>query len=241
MVVVPTSSSLAYSFFEPPPTQTMLPIVEGILRLSRKYDVQYLKRRALAHLDSAFPMTLAAWKMREKTRTIPPIDNTPFAAFKVAREFELDWLMPSIAYCISSHPFEKTLDYAIFDDERIDLEWPDKRMCIVGRQKLIMMQAQIALQMTRTADAQVEGCTNPTCTSTRLRCADILSGWDMASFLDYFEDNASLYSHEFCPVCLTAFKDSCVSSCEKLWNDLPGFFHLPSWEDLEKNRCFVSD
>jgi hypothetical protein len=186
-------------------------------------------------------MTLAAWKTREKTRTIPPLDNTPFAAFRIAREFDLDWLVPSIVYCISSHPFEKTLDHAVFNDHNINLNWPDKRMCIIGRQKLVMVQAQIALQMTRDANTEIEGCTSPSCASTRLRCAEILSGWDMASFLDYFEDNACLYSHEFCPVCLESFKDACVSSCEKLWNDLPGFFHLPSWEGLEKTKLCVSD
>ncbi|KAF8882749.1 hypothetical protein CPB84DRAFT_1851129 [Gymnopilus junonius] len=100
------------SFFEPPPARTELPIVEGILRLSLKYDVKYLRQRALNHLLTTFPTTLEAWRVRDKERTIPPVDNTPFAAFRLAREFDLVWLLPAIIYCISSHPFDKTLDHA---------------------------------------------------------------------------------------------------------------------------------
>ncbi|KAF9535840.1 hypothetical protein CPB83DRAFT_842433 [Crepidotus variabilis] len=229
------------SFFMPPPTPTDLPIVEGVLRLALKYDVQYLKRRALSHLISTFPMSLSAWKNREKTRTIPPVDNTPFAAFRIAREFDLDFMLPSILYCISSHPFEKTLDSAVFQDDKISFVWPDKRMCIVGRQKLLMMQSQSALNMTRNAEAPVAECTGSSCASTRLRCADILSAWDMAGFLDYFEDNANVYSHEFCTVCRTNFKEMCALASQQMWSELPTMFGLPRWDELEKSRLFAFD
>lgn len=229
------------SYFEPPPTPTDLATVESILRLSLKYDVQYLKRRAISHLNSTFPMTLTAWRTREKTRTIPPVDNTPFAAFRTAKEFDLDWILPSILYCISSHPIEKTLDHAMFGAEKITLKWADKRLCVIGRQKLLLNQSQSALQMARTAHNGVDGCTGEICAATRLHCADVLSSWDMAGFLDYFEDNACNYYDEFCPACRTAFICSCGSATQQMWDDLPTMFDLPSWEDLEKTRVTLSD
>jgi len=229
------------SFFEPPPSQTELSIVESILRLSLKYDVQYLKRRALSHLNSTFPTTLSGWKCRDQTRTIPPIDNTPFASFRIARNLELDWLLPSILYCISSHPIEKILDHAVFADEEISFKWLDKRMCIMGRQKLLMTQAQNAVQMTRTANNHVEGCTGSTCSTTRSRCAETLCSWDMAGFLDYLEDNVNFYSQDFCPACQAAFKDSYTLATQQMWDDLPSMFSLPSWRDLEKIRVAASD
>ncbi|KAJ7652646.1 hypothetical protein B0H17DRAFT_957806, partial [Mycena rosella] len=39
------------SYFMPPPTSVGLDVILGILRLSHKYDVQYLHRRALEHLS----------------------------------------------------------------------------------------------------------------------------------------------------------------------------------------------
>ncbi|KAJ6542518.1 hypothetical protein DFH09DRAFT_837970, partial [Mycena vulgaris] len=46
------------SFLEPPPAKTDLAAITGILRLSHKYDVQYLCRRALLHLDTGYPTSL---------------------------------------------------------------------------------------------------------------------------------------------------------------------------------------
>lgn len=186
-------------------------------------------------------MTLTAWRTREKTRTIPPVDNTPFAAFRTAKEFDLDWVLPSILYCISSHPIEKTLDHATFGAEKIALKWADKRLCVIGRQKLLLNQSQSALQMARTAHSEVEGCTGETCAATRLHCADVLSSWDMAGFLDYFEDNACNYYDEFCPACRSAFISSCGNATQQMWDGLPTMFGLPSWEDLEKTRVTLSD
>ncbi|KAF8148678.1 hypothetical protein B0H34DRAFT_668422 [Crassisporium funariophilum] len=224
------------AFFEPPPSATELPIVEGVLRLSLKYDVQYLRKRALQHLHTTFPLTLRDWKVRDQNRTIPSIENTPFAALRIASEFDLIWLLPSILYCISSHPLEKTLDGAKWEDETINLGWADKRMCLVGRSKLLLAQSRNAMAMTKTADLDVEGCTGSshTCASTRARCADILIGWGVAGFLDYFEDNTEVYSTTFCLMCRNVFKDQCASASQSMWHDLPGMFDLPTWEDLEK-------
>ncbi|KAJ7048344.1 hypothetical protein C8F01DRAFT_1283448, partial [Mycena amicta] len=43
------------SYFEPPPTPVVVSSLVGILRLAHKYDVQYLFRRALKHLEVFFP------------------------------------------------------------------------------------------------------------------------------------------------------------------------------------------
>ncbi|THU75115.1 hypothetical protein K435DRAFT_707641, partial [Dendrothele bispora CBS 962.96] len=37
-------------YFESPPHKTSVPIITGVLRLSTKYDVPYLRKRALMHL-----------------------------------------------------------------------------------------------------------------------------------------------------------------------------------------------
>ncbi|TFK32848.1 hypothetical protein BDQ12DRAFT_472799 [Crucibulum laeve] len=103
------------SFYEPPPSPTTLLLTTSILRLSLKYDVPFLRRRALAHLHSTFPTSLSSWRQRESQRTIPGVDNTPFKALQVAREFGLDWMVPSLMYCIASHPIGKTLDGVRWD------------------------------------------------------------------------------------------------------------------------------
>lgn len=224
------------SYFEPPPAPTELPIVEAVLRLSLKYDVQYLRRRALNHLTSTFPLTLEGWKTRDSLRTIPPVDNTPFAAFRIAREFDLTWILPAIMYCISSHPFDKTLDGASWAGEEIKLGWTDKRMAIIGRQRLISLQHYTALGMTRLASTEVDGCKGPGCSGTRMRCAEVLSGWDMAGFLDYFVDHADMYDQDLCNVCNAAFQEMCSADSDHMWMKLPELFGLPDWDVLERIR-----
>ncbi|KAJ6527779.1 hypothetical protein B0H19DRAFT_1083866 [Mycena capillaripes] len=52
--VTPLSDE-TFSFFEPPPTKTDVAVITDIPRLSNKYDGQYLRRRALLHLDTGYP------------------------------------------------------------------------------------------------------------------------------------------------------------------------------------------
>ncbi|KAF9042439.1 hypothetical protein BJ165DRAFT_1312882, partial [Panaeolus papilionaceus] len=125
------------SFFEPPPCKTTIQILRGILRLSTKYDVPYLRRRSILHLESTFPTSLPAWKNRTETRTLDAIDNTPFAALQLAREMSVDWVIPAILYCVSSHPLDKVLDGTTFEGEEVDLAWGDKKMCVVRRRELL--------------------------------------------------------------------------------------------------------
>ncbi|KAJ7132735.1 hypothetical protein C8R46DRAFT_818567, partial [Mycena filopes] len=54
--------ALIYSeFFEPYPAKTIFPIIAGVLRMSHKYQVDVLRKRALVHLSSLYPTTLPGW------------------------------------------------------------------------------------------------------------------------------------------------------------------------------------
>ena len=104
------------SFFEPPPTLTNIQTIAGILRLSTKYDVEYLRRRALKHLDALYPSSLEAFDKRQDTRTTPWRDNTAFYVASLARELGLEWLMPPVLYCVCSCPAGDIVDGYIWND-----------------------------------------------------------------------------------------------------------------------------
>jgi len=217
-----------FSFFEPPPTPTDLQTVESVLRLSCKYDVAYFKLRALSHLNSAFPMTLDGWNHRDQNRTIPPLDLTPFTVIQTAREFDLDWLLPSILYCICSHPIERTFDPSLIPDEEI------RQMCINGRQKLLLMQAREALHMS--TNPVIMSCPGGRCASTLRYFADVLCGLETVGLLNYFDDITSDFPDNFCRSCKTEFRETCAVAGQKMWNELPTVFGFSSWENLEKKR-----
>ncbi|KAJ7689810.1 hypothetical protein B0H17DRAFT_936768, partial [Mycena rosella] len=48
---------MCFRFLEPRPSKADLDVVISILHLSNKYDVDYLRRRALGHLSSLYPTT----------------------------------------------------------------------------------------------------------------------------------------------------------------------------------------
>ncbi|KAF7341208.1 TY3B-TY3B protein [Mycena venus] len=86
-------------FFEPYPSETDFDAIHGVLKFSNKYLVDYLRRRALVHLSSRYPMTLDGW-----------MDPTPpswriepdllIPAINLAREVSALWILPVVFYAL---------------------------------------------------------------------------------------------------------------------------------------------
>lgn len=210
----------------------------GVLRLSSKYDVQYLRRRALQHLAVTFPTTLEAWHQRDKTRTIPPVDNTPFAALQVAREFDLPWIVPSIMYCISSHPLIKSIEGAEWSGQKLRLSSDDQRVALLGREKLLMLQNRYSVNLSVPPPEGVEGncCGEAKCVLTRQKIPEIITGWTVACYLDFYREHEYLIDHGLCKTCHTAFVRRQQLLSEEMWSALPFIFGLDDWVDLEKHK-----
>jgi hypothetical protein len=215
---------------------TELCIVAGVLRLATKYDVQYLRRRALQHLAVTFPTTLEAWHQRDKTRTIPPVDNTPFAALQLSREFDLPWIIPSIMYCISSHPLIKSIEGAEFCGRKLSLSPHDQRVALLGREKLLMLQNRYSVRLsvppTEGFEEKCEG--GGKCASTRQKIPEIITGWTVACYLDFYREHEHLIEHGFCKTCHPAFIRRQQLLGEEMWSALPFIFGLDDWIELDR-------
>ncbi|KXN83434.1 hypothetical protein AN958_01448 [Leucoagaricus sp. SymC.cos] len=230
-------------YFEAPPSHTELCIVAGMLRLSTKYDVQYLRRRALQHLAATFPVTLDAWHKRDKTRTIPPVDNTPFAALQLAREFDLSWIVPSIMYCIGSHPLIKSIEGAEWCGQKLRLSGDDQRIALLGREKLLMLQNRYSVSLSLPPPEEVEGrCQGEgRCMTTRQKIPEIITGWTVACYLDFYREHEHLINHGFCKNCLPAFLRRQQLLAEEMWSALPFIFGLDDWADLDRLKDKASE
>ncbi|KAJ7130383.1 hypothetical protein C8R44DRAFT_731912 [Mycena epipterygia] len=99
------------SFFVPPfvpPLDTL----SGILRLSIKYDVDYLRQRCLHHLSDIYPTTLKDWDLLGYSRDIinfraPPKVYPVFQVLQLLREIDAPWLVPAIMYLGCSNPIQR--------------------------------------------------------------------------------------------------------------------------------------
>ncbi|KAJ7244821.1 hypothetical protein C8J57DRAFT_1082787, partial [Mycena rebaudengoi] len=88
------------SYLMPPPEYGELHILLGVLRLSHKYDVQYLFRRALSHLARAY----YASSLAEYLDVVPERINSTtstlslIVAAKAMTEVGALWLLPIIYF-----------------------------------------------------------------------------------------------------------------------------------------------
>ncbi|KAJ7906551.1 hypothetical protein B0H13DRAFT_1619319 [Mycena leptocephala] len=82
-------------FFLAVPHRTQFDTISGFIRLSKKYQVNGLYRRAMDHLSAAFPMTLRDYPP-SLTWGLSPEET--LHGILLARELSLDWILPSAFY-----------------------------------------------------------------------------------------------------------------------------------------------
>ncbi|KAJ7089924.1 hypothetical protein C8R44DRAFT_544227, partial [Mycena epipterygia] len=84
------------SYFMPPPERARLEDVLGILRLSHKYDIQYLHRRALNHLSGLyFPPSVQAYRSPRADHIVYGPGHLPLLSLiNAATEVGALWLLP---------------------------------------------------------------------------------------------------------------------------------------------------
>ncbi|TFK61515.1 hypothetical protein BDN72DRAFT_849592 [Pluteus cervinus] len=226
------------SFFEAPGTPTTLTLISHVLRLSLKYEVPFLTRRCLSHFDSAYPTTLAGWRKRERIRTIPPVDNTPFAVLLLSLELPIPWILPAIYYCLCTHPLMKTLNGVTWEGQQLDLIWPQIKTCVAGRSKLIHTQFRYAVQFVSEGDvAEEEGrCETPHfCRGIRKHALDLIVDWETMGYFDLVDENSQMFKG-LCAECRKGFLGFFARTTKEMWDKLPGLFGLPAWKELEEMR-----
>jgi hypothetical protein len=206
--------------------------VAGILRLSTKYDVRYLRHRAISYFANTYPSTLEAWDRRGK---IADLENAPFVALKLIREVDIPEQLPAVLYCCSMQSIEDILDGMPLNwrGSRSEMDVADKRTCLIAKRKLEEALRGRVLSFLRVH--HVTRCTNrgdSTCNTGRLNFASLMAIRDsdqdpLKKSIDWDK-----YSNFVCNVCFTFSKESFETARRKLWEELPGFFDLPTWSEL---------
>ncbi|KAJ7267139.1 hypothetical protein C8J57DRAFT_1067981 [Mycena rebaudengoi] len=216
-----------YDFFEPYPADAEFEVVSGVLRLSQKYQVDHLRKRALLHLSARFPMALEDWKKRAHW-TAYPID-----VVNIAREVSADWILPLALYrcCEDMHLTELVEGDSITGSK---LSPQDTRLCLQNVLAFHTLYNSCVLDFLLTPPS-IPGCLSvQQCISTRMlrrqrydrvRRQDILP-------LTIWQDG-SWTSLSVCNPCMTHMKQSHAAAVQTFWDGLPAAFGLPNWGSLE--------
>jgi hypothetical protein len=124
----------------------------------------------------------------------------------------------------------------------IDLDWPDKRLCIVARTKLrseFRMRSLAFLQ--RASQIMPPHCElQGNCTTGASRLLAMLDGVHATTDLGFPLDEAPLMwivtsakRNLLCPSCMSDLDVSFRRVREELWDKLPSFFDLSDWQGLK--------
>ena len=137
---------------------------------------------------------------------------------------------------------EEAKEEEVDEDDKLELGWPEKRICLNARNKLLLIQNAHALAIVRhQRPNDAPKCTGDDdgakCHRTRLRIADILTRWGTAGFLDFFDEQYEAFASDFCETCRTDFKATHAQAVQELWDVLPKVCGFEGgWRELERVR-----
>ncbi|KAJ6514132.1 hypothetical protein DFH09DRAFT_998999 [Mycena vulgaris] len=224
-----------YEFFLPFPEETTLDTLIGIVRLSTKYQASALRKRALTHLSSCFPLTSAEYP-GSVSWDIAGLEWIRFVNF--AREMSLDWILPLAFYRVVAHcTFAQILDGVDVNGVHLALAPADKLKCI---EQALALAGSAASQITHFMwePLPIPGCPSGyQCTMARIAARKEVEGWRVQNTLPL-----SLWVTEdwdtmkVCQQCESAMKTAYQEAREDFWQGLPGRFGLSGWEALEQMK-----
>ncbi|KAJ7932795.1 hypothetical protein B0H13DRAFT_2263093 [Mycena leptocephala] len=243
-------------FFEPFPASTSFEIIAGCLRLSHKYGVDYLHRRALIHLSSGYRTKLVEWDKfdyhqgdlsRPATEICSwdsPTERTyMIAAIQLAREIDTPWILPSAFYelTVGYRKLGKAVFHeAVCNGVPASLSAQDQDSFAQGHYiQTASTMADILQFLFHPSD--IEGCkSSKKCFSVRLQAMESLRedlrGYASAP-LDVWEAADWRLLENLCPACLAVLKQTHKDARQVFWDKLPEIYGLPEWEELERLRA----
>ncbi|KAJ7476716.1 hypothetical protein FB451DRAFT_1366346 [Mycena latifolia] len=229
------------SFFMPPPSPTDFATVIGVMRLAHKYDVQYLFRRALSHLDSMYPATLAEF-LDVNLGNAPhhvdfPMGIVPdLITLRVASALDALWFLPTAYYNVCRFPAP---DLLAAGEPWTALGAEVQQLCLASQVQLLRATA---LTHAFLGNLPIGSCSSPK------HCAEMVSDaratlleWADVETHDLDPLKEWVFAHldgwrDLCPQCSDAAQDEYSGVQQRFWNRMPEIFGLPSWEQLRSMR-----
>ncbi|KAJ7684273.1 hypothetical protein DFH06DRAFT_1155170 [Mycena polygramma] len=237
-------------FFEAYPCPTTIETVVGILRLSHKYEVNYLRRRALIHLSSGFPTELSStetvtgsWGTSSDLLGVGPF----IAIIRLAREVDALWVLPTAFYnladaCSTGPGLLTSIRPSTFNGRSAQLSDEDQTAFVNGYCAQINTGPSDVTRFLH-EPATIPGCSDGhRCMVLRLRAIEMVRH-DRAS--PRFQADPLLLWHGLddwkrllgiCLACGDALTETHMEARLAFWDQLPQMYGLPPWEELRKMK-----
>ncbi|KAL1696063.1 hypothetical protein GGG16DRAFT_121378 [Schizophyllum commune] len=223
-------------FFESPVgSKTKLPIrqIVAVLRLAHKYDVPYLRRRALLHASTIYPRSFEGARA---TVGIPPCVH--FALADVAMEVGAQWLLVVALECCTRMGPECILDGHIspkYDNMHFQLSELAREKCLRAVRDMDQQANQRIVDMFLTP---VATCTSrAACMIKRNSIAIALLQKQQAIFVHHMpQARWDDLERVLCDDCFLHVQQADLSWGSAYWAAMPERFGLPPWSELHARR-----
>jgi hypothetical protein len=212
----------------PAPAPIEVWTVVAILRLSHKYDVQYLHRRALNHLleDGWYASSHLLEDIENHLISDPETPLEGLLVLSAATEVGALWLLPWSYYWTSTFGAKHLMPFleGVMD--------PQVRKCLAAREDILRGTVAVNRFLTK----RFSGCATPEiCNGLRDRfLADFLDELEIDSASDPLSEwnTTDLRADGLCDACCERAETEHDAAALTFWNKIPEIFGLPPWKDL---------
>ncbi|KAJ7061555.1 hypothetical protein C8F01DRAFT_987061 [Mycena amicta] len=235
------------TFFEPYPSQTDFLTIYACLRLSNKYDVEFVRKRGIIHLACHYSTTLKEFdSVVDKLSWTEPLDPAYLiCAVSLAREIDAPWMLPTVFYGLASCLIElgpQIFHGTEYEGLKCSLGMDDQKRFLEGMHAQISRSGQLLDFLSRADD---EPC-GVYCSGDSLRLHLFRS---IQVFMDKYShrplmiwvlgDWESFESDypDYCTACVTKLKERHLERRQTFWEELPAIYGLPGWDKLREKRA----
>lgn len=218
---------------------TLMTFISGILRLSTKYMIRYLRQRCIFLFLTKLPSTFESYEAKARvagSSSTPPTharsrdryrSDTVMRAIKLAQDNDIYEALPYAYYCVSRFPHKRLLK-----ERPGDISWKDKAICLVGRERLHWAQMSMSYAFLLVFQR------SPVCQS--VLCAHARGPHTEWHVLENDRSPHPLREYDrwdslnVCPDCVAYCQARHLEGRKDVWRYLPTLFELPTWEELRE-------
>ncbi|KAG6907858.1 hypothetical protein DXG01_007122 [Tephrocybe rancida] len=220
----------------------------GILRLSTKYFIDSLRKRAIQFLAETWPVTLQGHDMMVSKAVGTPLMNGisypyvhPLHVLNLAREVHVHSLVPAALYFLSLYNLD---DLLRADHPKLLVKHPSSpssTLCPadIGAYTLMYQyRIKVILEFIRQDPPRASDCANEALDCMRgfqKLFTRFFRSWQARSGPIYFLSQAMHAVDEeayLCEPCRIQFRQDARNLRGKIWDELPSVVGLPNWPEL---------
>ncbi|KAF7315143.1 BTB domain-containing protein [Mycena indigotica] len=223
-------------------------LVASLVRMGRKYNFVNLWKVGVSLLEAEIPTSLAQFDALRRNKLKTGIVDYPglyMDILTLVRDNQIYTLQPGAYYVVlKKYSKEELLDgISRPDGITSQLSPADLRQCLLSTEKILKAQFQPGYALSLLAD--IPAPMNLNCTSncssknscTELRLMELKrSALSLVLIPPVFSEQIIAQTYRsFCQYCRDEILLLRANGRQKGWNDLPGFFGLPPWDELKND------